>query len=221
AWTAAQLKTLRQRFPHEPTAVVARALGMTQTKVSQKAAKLGLYKTKHYMATTAKEISRQHALTNPQMITGRFKKGLTPANKGVRRPGWAPGRMAETQFKKGEMHGAAQHNYVPIGTEKIDGYGYLVRKVTDDPALVPARRWVGVHRLLWEEHLGPVPPGCRVVFKNGDKTDIRIDNLALVTAAEMMRRNTLHNYPKEIADAIHGRAVLNRAINRYLKEKQQ
>jgi len=30
----------------------------------------------------------------------RFRPGHVPANKGLRRPGWSTGRMAETQFKK-------------------------------------------------------------------------------------------------------------------------
>src|SRR5690606_27234295 len=63
--------------------------------------------------------------------SARFPKGHVPANKGLRRPGWAPGRMAETQFKKGSMSGAAQHNYVPIGTTRLSKDGILERKVTD------------------------------------------------------------------------------------------
>jgi len=65
--------------------------------------------------------------------------------------------MAATQFKKGDRLGAAQHNYVPIGSLRVSKDGYLERKVTDDPSFVPNRRWVSVHRLVWEAAHGPVP----------------------------------------------------------------
>lgn len=218
-WTTAEIKILRRRYPNEPASAIAKDLSRKTTQVQAQANKLGLKKADGF----ASECTRQRWAEGCHENSRRphYPKGHVPANKGKRRPGFAPGRMAETQFKKGEMHGAAQRNYVPIGTEKIDCYGYLVRKVTDDPTIYPAARWVAVHRLLWEEHLGPVPPGFRVIFKNGDKTDIRIDNLTIRTAAQMMARNTLHNYPKDIALAIQQRAVLNRAINRHLKENQQ
>lgn len=38
-----------------------------------------------------------------------------------------------------------------------------------------------LHRVLWEEHHGPIPEGGRVMFVNGDSLDCRIDNLRLDT----------------------------------------
>lgn len=215
-WTKADIQLLRKRFPHELTANVARDLGRSYTLVAQKALKLGLRKSKRGREAQSARLSHI-ATTNPGCIGGRFQKGQVPANKGMRRPGWAPGRMAETQFKKGSMSGAAQHNYVPIGTLKIADYGYLCRKVDDDNP-VPARRWVAVHRLVWEAANGPIPPGYRVAFLPGTKTtveaEITLDKLELVTPAEMMRRNTIHNYPPAIKDAMRMRGCLNRAIRK-------
>lgn len=220
-WSPSEIRTLRKRFPNELTADIARDLGRTCTLVSQKAHALGLCKNKRGKEAARARLSHI-AKTNPGCIGGRFKKGQVPANKGLRRPGWSAGRMRETQFKKGEMHGAAQHNYVPIGTQRVNSKdGYLERKVTDDHP-VPARRWVAVHRLVWEAANGPIPAGHRVAFKPGTKTnieaDITVDRLELVTAAEMMRRNTIHNYPREIKHAMQMRGALNRVINRRTKE---
>lgn len=216
-WTEAEDAQLRERYANELTTEIGRDMGRSDRSVYQRAMQLGLKK-----GPAAQErlrtLARRNALTNPRMIASRIKKGTTPHNKGLRRPGWAPGRMAETQFKKGCMAGAAQHNYVPVGTLRIDGKdGYLVRKVTDDHP-VPARRWVAEHRLVWEAANGPIPPGHRVAFKPGMKTavleEITPDKLELVTAAEMMRRNTRHNLPKEVNEAIQAKAVLTRVINR-------
>ena len=72
----------------------------------------------------------------------------TVCGKGLRRPGWSTGRMAETQFKKGRPAIEAR-NYVPIGTEKVDPERkVLMRKITDDPKLFPVNRWRPVHVLV-------------------------------------------------------------------------
>lgn len=118
----------------------------------------------------------------------------------------------------------AQHNYVPIGTQRINSKdGYLERKVTDDHP-VPARRWVAVHRLVWEATNGPIPSGHRVAFRPGMKTnveaDITVDRLELVTAAEMMRRNTIHNYPPAIKDAMRLVGRVNRQVRKLEREEQ-
>src|SRR5574337_2009025 len=139
------------------------------------------------------------------------------------RPGWAPGRMATTQFKKGRPAQEAR-NYVPIGTEKYDSKRKVtVRKITDDPAIFPAMRWRPVHVLVWETANGPIPKGHIVVFKKGLKTlvsaDITVDRLDLVTLAENMRRNSYRNYPQPIPQLIQLRGALNRKINKRERKK--
>lgn len=226
-WTAAEDQVLRDRYADEQTETIAQDLGLGLGRVYQRARKLGLSKSAaFYLSDKSKRIQRgkQH----PAMIASRFPKGHVPANKGLRRPGWAPGRMAKTQFKKGEMSGAAARNYVPIGTEKIDKKrNVLMRKVTDDPTIFPVKRWRPVHVLVWEAAHGPVPDDGRiVVFKKGMKTfvaaEITADRLELVTLAENMRRNSYHNnYPKEVAQLIQLKGALNRKINRLSKEQGQ
>lgn len=219
-WTPAEDALLRVRYADEQTENIARDLGLGLGRVYQRAHKLGLSKSAAFY-TSDKSARIQRGKQNAAMISSRFPKGHVPANKGLRRPGWAPGRMAETQFKKGEMSGAAQHNYVPIGTERITRDGYLERKVTDDPAIVPARRWVGVHILIWQDANGPVPPGHCLAFRDGDKTHIALDNLELISRAERMRRNSYHtNYPKEVAQLIQLKGALNRKINRLAREER-
>lgn len=40
------------------------------------------------------------------------------------------------------------------------------------------------HRVVWAKHHGPIPPGCHIHHKNGNKLDNRIENLELFTAAQ-------------------------------------
>ncbi|UBH10103.1 HNH endonuclease signature motif containing protein [Macrococcus armenti] len=111
-------------------------------------------------------------------LTGKFEKGHTSWNKGKTMK--VTGRMAETQFKKGHR----PLNYRPVGSERIDKKdGYILIKISDKP------EWVHKHRYLWEQHHGKVPKNHVVIFLNGDKTDIRIENLRLVTRGIHARLN--------------------------------
>lgn len=224
-WTAAEDAVLRARYPDEQTADIARDLGLNIGRVYQRAARLGLHKSAEFMASDAAG-RIQRGRQDPRMVAHQFQKGIVPANKGLRRPGWAPGRMRETQFKKGRPAHEAR-NYVPIGTEKYDAKRKVtMRKVTDDPSVFPVMRWRPVHVLVWEAANGPVPKDHIVVFKKGRKTlvsaDITVDRLDLVTLAENMRRNSYHtNYPKEVAQLIQLKGALNRKINKLSKGQQR
>lgn len=215
-WTEAELDTVRKRYPHEPTAVIARDLGRSTQSTYSLAHKMGLKKTDAFNQTELSGRIRR-GRRDPRMVATQFRPGHVPANKGLRRPGWAPGCMAETQFKRGELNGAAKRNYVPIGSTRIV-YGNLERKTTDDPTIYPAARWKPVHRLVWEAVNGPVPKGCIVVFKPGMHTiiehEITLDRLACISRAENMRRNTVHRYGPEIAGVYQLKGALTRQINK-------
>lgn len=216
SWSDDQLSVLRARYPHEPTATLATAIGRSVRSVYQKARALGLAKSDVYLASPAACRLRRGDNVGAEY---RFKPGQAPANKGLRRPGWAPGRMAETQFKKGERQGVAVRLYQPIGTERISRDGYLERKINDDMPL--QRRWRAVHLLNWEAIHGPLPAGHALAFRDGDKSNTAPDNLELITRAELMRRNTRHNLPKELNDVIGLRAALTRQINKRTKHREQ
>lgn len=207
-WSVADEAVMRAEFPNTRTADLAARLGRETVAVQNFAYKLGLRKSQAFLY--GPESGRLHA-GEPRGVEFRFQPGQTPSNKGLRRKGWGPGRMRETQFKKGAPRsGKAALVYQPVGAERISADGYLERKVNDD--LPFNRRWRAVHALLWEATHGPVPAGHSVAFKNRDKTDIRLDNLELVSRAELMRRNTVHNYPKPVVQAIHALGALTRQI---------
>jgi hypothetical protein len=158
----------------------------------------------------------------PSMIATRFQPGLQPWNKGTHFT--AGGRSAETRFKPGRPANESA-NYLPIGTLRVNMDGYLERKVTDDREIVPARRWVAVHRLVWIEANGPIPAGHVVVFKPGRRSsvleEITLDAIELITRTELMARNTVHaRYPKEVVQLVQLKGAIRRQITRMEKESQ-
>lgn len=111
-------------------------------------------------------------------------------------------------FKKGNV----PKNQVPIGTEVLDTLGYKKRKVREG-ARPASRNFDFVHVLLWEKHHGQVPSGHAIVFINGDKTDIRIQNLECISRRELMRRNNRwKRYPDEVNALISMKGALTRRI---------
>lgn len=221
-WTAADDAALRRRYPDEPTATLAVAIGRTTKAVYQRAKLLGLAKSAAYLASPAA------CRTNGRQGMGtRFQKGSVPANKGLRgRKGWAPGRMAETQFKPGVRQGVAARNWRPIGTIAIDGEGYQRIKVRE---ALPGEAfgfgntkvWPLLNRHLWAEAHGPIPPGHAVVFKDGNRQHCVLSNLELVSCAELMRRNTVHRLPAPLPQTIQLLGALKRQIRRRTRGEEQ
>lgn len=215
-WTPVDLALLRSNFSDCPTKDVAGLIGRPYGAISGKAAKLGLRKSAAYLATLD-----ANRLDGVMGMGTRFVPGAKAWNKGLQGVAGIQAGCRATQFKKGRPANEA-HNYVPIGSLRLSKDGYLERKVTDEPKIVPARRWVFVHRLIWEAAHGVIPPGGCVVFRDGLRTNvldqITLCRLELLTRSELMRRNSFQNQcPPEIARLVQLRGALTRAINRKVK----
>lgn len=218
-WTEAEMYVLREIYPDVPASDVAALLGRPIGQVYQTAARHGLKKSASFAAGDLSGRIRR-GKQHPSMIASQFRPGQKPWNAGTHyMPG---GRSAEGWFKKGEMSGAAQHNYVPIGSLRVSKDGYLERKITDDPTLYPARRWVAVHRLVWEAAHGPIPRGHVVTFRAGKRTavesEITADRLECISRGELAKRNSPSSYSPELAKLVQLKGAITRQVNRITRE---
>lgn len=108
-------------------------------------------------------------------VTGRFKPGQVPFNKGMKGiGGWEP-----TQFKKGHK----SINYRPVGSERINVDGYTEVKVADP------NKWRLKHQVVWEQVNGPIPKGHAVIFGDRNKLNVEPGNLLIVSRAQLVRLN--------------------------------
>lgn len=110
----------------------------------------------------------------------QFKKGHIPANKG-KKGVCAPG-CEKTQFRPGNR----PWNYKPVGTERVNTDGYVDVKIADP------NKWRAKHVLIWEAAHGPIPKGYALVFADGDKLHVELENLLLVTRGQLARLNQNH-----------------------------
>jgi len=124
--------------------------------------------------------------------------------------------MRETQFKKGQL----SRNYLPVGTVRADSEGYLRIKIADGLGGTGNQKvWAFVHLRTWTAAHGPVPPGHAVGFKDGNRAHIAVENLELLSRADLMRRNSIHNRcSPELKEAIYGLIAVKRLIT--MREKK-
>lgn len=220
-WTDEEEKALRELYPNQTTEHIARLLGMTRAQIYGHAKRLGLSKSEAFRSGSQSGRFQKGAAGTPF----RFQPGNSPWNKGKQGTGGDHPNCRRTQFQPGKIQGRAAQLVQPIGAERVAG-GVLQRKVNNEMPI--QRRWKSVHSLVWEETMGPVPAGSKVIFKPGMHTtvaaEITVDRLELVTHAELMARNSYHNrYPKEVGLLIQTKGQLTRRINRKmeaLREKQ-
>ena len=216
-WSEQELATLRRLYPHQRTADIAELLGIDLLLVYRRASSLGLRKSAEFAAS---DKSGRTLKGGTLSQATQFRAGQSSWNKGLHYT--AGGRSAETRFKKGHMSGAAQHNWVPIGTLRISKDGYLERKVTDDQSLVPARRWKAVHRLVWEAAHGPIPASHVVAFRKGQFTNaielLTADRLECISRADNARRNSIWSKDPELAKLYQLKGAINRQVNRMQKD---
>jgi hypothetical protein len=204
-------------YPSRPTKAVAAVLQRGLSGVYQMATRLGLKKTSAFLDSD--ESGRlQKGQSRPGSVATQFQKGIVPFNKGLKRPGWAPGRMGETQFKRGQRTGIAARNWRPVGTILPDAEGYLRIKVREAQHGKEATGfgntevWPLLNRHVWVQYNGPIPAKHLVAFKDGNRANCRIENLELRSMADNARRNSpWTRLPREIAEVIQLNGALKRA----------
>lgn len=210
-WEEKDIEYLRENYSNTAILELAKYFNCSVKRVSNKAWKLGLKKDKDFLI----EMFRKNVDDpNHSSRKYRFKKGHTPFNKGKRQVDFmtqeAIERTKGTRFNKGQK----AWNRKPVGYERITKDNYIEVKVAE-PNVFKLK-----HRVLWEKHNGTIPKGHNVQFKDGNRQNISIDNLYLISKSEQLKKqNSMHvRYPKEVQLAIQMKGALNRQINK-LKNK--
>ena len=124
-------------------------------------------------AKKLKETLGNHGISTG--LTGRFEKGHVPVNKGKK----FPGTGNRTTFRKGNVPA----NKMNVGEDIITTDGYVKTKIAEPNV------WEYKHKLIWAEAHGPIPEKHSVIFADGDKLNLSIDNLLLVSRAELLMLN--------------------------------
>ncbi|MEA5083267.1 MAG: HNH endonuclease signature motif containing protein [Lachnospiraceae bacterium] len=122
-----------------------------------------------------KSLLARYKLTNG--INCKFKKGQEPHNKGQK--GITYKGSEKGWFKKGNV----SPNHKAVGSERLSKDGYFEIKVAEP------NKWRLKHNVIWEEAHGAIPKGCVVVFLDGNKENVEVGNLKLITRRELLIMN--------------------------------
>ena len=133
-----------------------------------------MFNKKYDLEITAEKI--KSLLSRKKICTGTrgclYKKGCIPWNKGKK--GYTRGNR--TSFKKGHR----PKNWRPVGSERVDKDGYTLIKIAEP------KKWALKHRVIWEEHYkNKVPKRSVIIFADGDRSNLSIENLICVSRNEL------------------------------------
>ena len=147
--------------------------------------------------------------------TGRFVKGQESHNKGVKMSKEVYEKAKHTMFTKGHV----PHNHKPVGSERVNVDGYIEVKV-EEP-----RKWRLKHNVVWEQHNGKIPKGSVVIFLDGNKLNVSIENLKLIKRSELLIMNQYNFFQgsAELTETAANVAKLiesERAARKRLKRKE-
>jgi hypothetical protein len=205
-WTEDERRILKEMYPHHTAKEVAAVLGKNTSSVHNQARFLGVKAAKERLQQAGKELSK-----TKKSAAARFKKGNTPANKGRKVSQETYEKIRRTMFQKGHT----PVNHKEIGSERVSRDGYVEVKVAEP------NKWRHKHRVLWEQANGLIPKGYNIQFRNGDKTDIRLENLYIISRQEQLaKENSLYaRYPVELQEVMRLKGVVKRKINSINKKQ--
>ena len=128
---------------------------------------------------------------------GQFQKGSVPFNKGKKQKDYmskeAINKTKNTRFKKGNI----PHNHRPLGSERTTIEGYIEVKVAEP------NKWKTKAVVIYEEKYGKIPKGHKVIYLDGNRQNLDVSNLKVISNAEelIMNSNNLRYSNKELTES--------------------
>lgn len=189
-WSKEEDKILKDHYADTPKQELLEMLpGRSIQAIYGRVQKLDLSKDEEFLYEQNRELGMT-LVESEAFKKNRFKKGHTPANKGMKQEEYmsqeAIERTKKTRFKKGHK---------PVNT-LWDG-AITIRhphKKRGRPPQVFIRisegEWELYRRHQYKKHFGPIPEGMVVSHKDGNTLNCFPENLELITMAENARRNS-------------------------------
>lgn len=148
-------------------------------------------------------------LANQRKLDSHYKKGRIPENKGKKQTEFmsleAIERTKATRFRKGHR----PNNTAEVGTEAEVKGGYIKVKISEP------NNWELKQRLVYQNHHNvSLTSEDAIVFIDGDIKNFDPENLKKLSRAELMDKNSIHRYPKELKDIIRLNSKLIKQINK-------
>jgi hypothetical protein len=198
-WTEEEIEYLKNHFHNSYTKHLCNILNKSYTSIAGKAYAFGLKKSPEFLKA---ELEIQADRLRVIGANSRYKPNHVPTNKGKEMSADLYAKCAPTMFKKGNK----PHNCKHDGAERISVDGYMEVRIKEG-------KYKYKHRVIYEQHYGPIPDGMIVRFKDGNKMNLNLDNLELIDRGQNMLNNTIQRFPKELIQTIRLVNKLKTKIN--------
>lgn len=192
-WTEERKSKLIELYPEHTNRELAEILGVSESSINAQAFILNLFKSEDFHR-------RKREGT-------QFRKGNTPPNKGKKWDEYMSKEMQENSRKTTFKKGHTPKNHKPVGYQRITVDGYIEVK-TQEPNVFKLK-----HRIIWEEHNGPIPKGYNIQFRDRNPLNCSIENLYMISRSEQMSENTIMRYPEKLRTAIKRVSKIKKLIN--------
>lgn len=198
---------LRKHYATTATALLAQELQLTQKQVRSRAAQLGIKKLpqhravhtrvlsaadrkllrKHFAHKTNGELMQMIPVSRTAIAAAGSRMGLKKTPE-TRKRAWAEGGRNSKPHAGHFKSGQPSPRNAPVGTEtwttpppeNPDGPRYLKRK------LPPPHGWQYMHRWLWIQAHGPVPPKHVITFRDGNSANLSLENLRCAPIGDLI-----------------------------------
>lgn len=184
-WSKEEIEELSKIYPNISNPKLAELFKCSIDSITHAANKYKFKKTLEY----------KRNMVSPKFLAAgrktRFNPGNVSFNKGKK---WDDYMTKEAQEKSAKTHfikGRIPHNYVLVGHERKTVDGYIEVKVRDLYGDNSVMNFELKHRLIWVKNFGPIPKNCNVSFKDGDKENLELSNLLLLTKEENLFKNII------------------------------
>lgn len=201
-WTDEEVAFLIECYPDVPMADLMEGLGRSAAQVWRKANLLGLRRDPEFLRQSGQFKKGQRSSPGTE-----FKKGQASWNKGTN----GVMRANRTSFKPGNLpHNTLSEDGAVTWRPSAKLQGYYIR--------LSLGVWKPLHRHLWEQAHGPLPPGAVLRYRDGNNRNCVLENLELTDRKGNMAANSIHNYPPDVREGIRLIAKLNRKIREHEKQ---
>ena len=196
-WTQKDIDTLTKLYPNTSTQELCKLLDRKIYALYGQVFKLKLKKSPEYL--------KEHVHTIKPSVQHQFVKGHKVWNKGVKLGEGFGGKA--TQFPKGHK----PHNWKPEGSIRTNVDGYKEIKV--------GKKYVLLHRHIYVNEIGEIQNDEVIRFKDGNKTNLDLNNLEKISREEHAIRNSVHNLPEDIKEVVKLKRTITKLITEHGKRQ--
>lgn len=187
-WSTWDDNIIRLLYPDSPIEDIMFVLDRSSSAVYGRAIILGVGRSPEYMEKL-QEFTNAALTKAGEKSRFRTGDGKTGWNRGRKQKEYMSAESLERTKRTWFAKGHVPFNYKPVGHERLSKDGYIEIKVRD--ADDSTDNFEPKHRVVYENHHGPIPEGMIVEFIDGNRMNFSIQNLRLVSRLDNVLNNSL------------------------------